>query len=92
MTKLKFVNMFIMQWFCIRLTKQIQNRVEQYELTEISMMQDSNASMRGTGLINQYSRYSIMYWIVPCTGWKTNFRNLNKCSKFIALTKYKQRS
>lgn len=68
MTRLKAINIFLLQWFFIRLTRC-----------------KTNSNVNG---VNQtYQHYSLMYWVVPCTGWKKSFRYLNKRRDFFDITK-----
>lgn len=89
MTKLKAANVFFFQWFFIRLTKHIDKRVTDYVLQSIDLMQNGSYASRGTGKIKAFQWYSIQYWILPLTGWWSDFVYLNKSPKFIKLTKEK---
>ncbi len=89
MTKLKAANVFLFQWFFIRLTKCSENRIENYTVQSYDLMSDGNISSRGTGKTKTYQWYAFQFWILPCTGWKTNFIYLNKKPKFIKCTKPK---
>lgn len=53
MTILKFINMFILQWFYIRIAK--------------------------SNFINQKgnTKWYILYWIIPLSGWKNDFEYVN---------------
>jgi hypothetical protein len=62
MTILKFVNMFILQWFYIRLAK-ICNEKNTEEI---------------------YG-WSILYWVIPLSGWKTDFEYINNKEKSLRL-------
>lgn len=65
MTKTKFLNVFILQWLFVRLTKHLK-KDEQGNYTIIE-------------------RWSLQYWVIPLTGWSTNFKYLNKKPKFLYL-------
>ena len=84
MTLLKFVNKFIFQWFCIRLTKCSEKVIENPEPScfTYSITTDGNTKNTVT-----YNWYSIQYWIKPCTGWTDDFVYLNKKPKFLRITK-----
>ena len=43
---------------------------------------------RVTNDINGNVRYSLIYWIVPCSGWYNNYIMLSKKMKFLPLTKW----
>ncbi len=42
---------------------------------------------RGVGETKTYQWYSFQYWILPLTGWKSDFVYLNKKPKFIRVSK-----
>lgn len=73
MTWLKAINVFILQWFFIRLTRHTQN------VTRIATSDFS--------ITRSYQWYSIQYWILPVTGWGNEFIYLNKKPKFIKCSK-----
>jgi hypothetical protein len=87
MSKLKAVNVFFFQWFFVRLTKCTEKRIENYTLHSFDLMSDGNMASRGTGETKTYQWYSFQYWILPCTGWWSDFIYLNKKPKFIKCTK-----
>lgn len=61
MTILKFINMFLLQWFFVRLTKHYDSkRVLTY--------------------------FSIQGFIMPTTGWNSEFKYISKGPKFFRLT------
>lgn len=89
MTKLKFINKFILQWFFIRLTKCIKkvDKVDKYlSCTSCDTMRDGGVSARGFGKFTEYYWYSIQGFIVPTTGWNSDFKIIGK-RFFIKLTK-----
>jgi len=65
MTLLKFINIFVLQWFFIRLAYH-------YEVNK-------------TQLCVKITAHSLIYWIVPCTGWWSDFIVLNGKIKHIYL-------
>jgi len=87
MTWLKAVNMFLLQWFFIRLTRCSEKRIVEYKLTEISLMSDGSMSTGGTGKTESWRWYSIQGWIIPTTGWNNEFKYLNKKPFFVKCTK-----
>jgi len=89
MTPLKAANVFFFQWFCIRLTRCLDSRVENYQATSYDLMPDGNIGSRGTGKTVTYQWYSLQFWIVPCTGWWSDFVYLNKKPTFLKITKPK---
>ena len=54
MSLLKFVNMFLLQWFFIRLAKEIDTDTK------------------------EIVRWVILKWIIPCTGWKRDYKFIGK--------------
>ena len=86
MTWLGFANRVFFQWFFIRLTKCLENKIEEYKLLSFDLTLNGMAS-RGNGIIKTYEWYSIQYWILPTSGWGTNFQYLNKKPKFIKITR-----
>ena len=89
MTLLKAANVFFFQWFFMRLTKCMENIVESYDVQSYELT-PGGISSRGKGQIKTYSWLSLQMWIVPCTGWWSNFICLGKKRKFIQLTKKKR--
>ena len=89
MTKLKAINVFLLQWFFIRLTKCTESVVDAFEAISYDMMPDGSISARGRGKTTIYEWYSIQLWIVPCTGWWSEFIYLSDGPKFSKLTKRK---
>lgn len=86
MTKLKAINVFLLQWFCIRLTKHKESRIENFKVHSVDLMPNGSISSRGTGETVDYEWYSIQYWIVPLTGWRTDYIFLNKKAKYKRIT------
>lgn len=90
MTLLGFTNRYIFQWFFVRLTKHMENFVENYELRGYDLMSDGSISTRGVGKTISKYWYSIQYFVVPLTGWNSNYRYLNKGPKYFKITKVKK--
>ena len=73
---LKLLNILILQWLFIRLTKCSVDVVENYKLKSYDLIYSDdiscdkmNISKRGIGNIKKYSWYSFQYFILPITGW-----------------------
>jgi hypothetical protein len=90
MARLRFLNRFILQWFFIRLTICKEDIMDDYNVISFDLTPGGMAS-RGTGNIKTYQWYSIQGWIVPTTGYESDFKYLNKSKKpfFFRLTKKK---
>jgi len=88
MTKLYFVNRFILQFFFIRLTRHIEHIIHNYEVIEISQVNGGGLSINGKAEIKNQQWYSIQYFVIPFTGWTTDFRYING-KHFLPLTKPK---
>jgi hypothetical protein len=89
MSWLGLFNRIVLQWFFIRLTKCSEKRIEEFNLQSYDLMPDGNISSRGTGKVNNYQWYSIMYWVVPFSGWDSNFKYINDEQK---LKKYQKKN
>jgi hypothetical protein len=87
MTWLKAINVFILQWFFVRLTRHNEKVITEFILKDISIMPDGLAGMGGAGKVSIHQWYSIQYWILPCSGWGNEFIYLNKRPKFIKYSK-----
>jgi hypothetical protein len=72
MTWLKFINVFILQWFFVRLTK--------------------HASKDKNGNYTVLDALSIQYWILPLTGWWSNYKRLGKGCQFWYIYKKRGKS
>lgn len=79
MTKLYFLNYFILQLFFIRLTRHTQKVKYLY----IDYGLNSCVKFRFE------KWYSIQYWVIPFTGWNTDFKYLNGKASFLPLSKPK---
>lgn len=86
---LGLANRIILQWFFIRLAKQQDEVVTEYTMHAVSMMPGGQFSTMGVGKKEKQYWYSIMYWVVPLTGWSTDYIYLNKSkeAEFVNLTK-----
>lgn len=89
MTKLKFVNYFILQFFFVRLTRCTENVIYDYKVHNISFVNDKGLSIGGQGKIRKEQWYSLQFWILPFTGWSTDFIYLSKKPLYFRLTKSK---
>ena len=85
--ELGLVNKLLFQWFFVRLTRCQEKRIENYTLHSFDLMSDGNFASRGVGETKTYQWYSFQYWILPLTGWKSDFVYLNKKPKFIRVSK-----
>mgnify|MGYP003443448278 CR=1 FL=1 len=86
MSKLKFINVFFLQWFFVRLTKCQETVIEEFNLYEVSLMSDGSFASGGTVKKKIYQWYSLQFWIVPCTGWWNSFKYVSKKPKFLRLS------
>ncbi len=80
MTKLGFLNKFIIQFFFIRLTRHTQKvRIAYIDYARMKNYRTQTEQW-----------YSIQYWVVPFTGWsnRNDFKYLNG-QHFLPLTKPK---
>lgn len=84
---LGLLNIIIFQWFFVRLTKCQEKVVEEYIIQSFDMMIDGSFASRGTGKSTTYQWYSLQYWILPLTGWKSDFVYLSKSPNFVKITK-----
>lgn len=50
-------------------------------------IQKINLKSRGIGETKNYQWYSFQYWILPLSGWGSDFICLNKNPKFLKITK-----
>lgn len=88
MTKLKFLNKFILQWFFVRLTR-VQEKIACVDkIISYDIMPDGSLSARSIGLTQTFQWYSLQYFVVPTTGWNTDFKYLGE-RKFFVLTSKK---
>lgn len=83
MTKLDFLNRFILQWFCIRLTR-VTRRIQ--VITKATLYEGSMIDSRTAGLGMAFDEYhyevtkwwAIQAWVVPTTSYVNAFRYLGK--------------
>lgn len=86
MSKLKFINVFLLQWFFVRLTRCQERVVTEFDMYEISLMPDGSFAPGGRAKYKTYQWYSIQYWIIPCTGWWSDFKYVGGKHKFWKLS------
>lgn len=86
---LHYLNYFVVQLFFIRIARCIENRVEDYQLISYNFMPDGSVSSRGTGVTKKYQRFAIIGFILPFTGWNTDFKYLGKERQW-NITKFKE--
>jgi hypothetical protein len=70
MTWLGFFNYFVLQWFFIRLAR--VKRVVDYELDHIAFLPDREIESSGRAITK--TKYKILKWIVPLSGWETDYK------------------
>lgn len=90
MTKLYFINRFVLQWFFIRLTRNEERVIKKIRLVEFSQMLDGSFSMwvdYDEKDVDVMEWFSIQYWVIPRTGWETDFKYLKGGPKFLDITK-----
>ena len=88
MTKLKFINVFLLQWFFIRLTKCNETIIEDFQLHSWDFVSNGSVSSRGSGTQQKYEWFGLKYYIVPLSGWcGTKFKFLRKVPRFKRITK-----
>lgn len=88
MSLLGISNKYFLQIFFIRLTKVEYWEVREMKLYECSVLPDGNAGIGFNRLKGNKIRFwAIMYWVVPFTGWNTDFRFLGKGRKLWRITK-----
>lgn len=90
MSLLGLSNRIIFQWFCVRLTKHQEERIESFNFASIDLIDNGSFASRGTGKTVKYQWYSIQYWIVPTTGWNSDYKYINGKPKFFRITKDKK--
>ena len=81
---MKLLNIFIFQWFFVRLTRFEKQKIKNYIFESFDLMGGS----RGRVEFKTYYWYSIQYWIVPCTGWFNDFIYLSN-RRFWRISKIK---
>ncbi len=86
MSWIKILNMLILQWFFVRLTICKEIKIENYKLLSFDLMLDGNMASRGTGTKVEYSWYSIQGFVLPLSGWRSDFIYLNKKPFFKMIT------
>lgn len=86
MTKLKFINLFLQILF-VRLTKCSELSFGELNYKSVEMLDDNNISIHSSGTSYMYEWYSLQYFVVPFTGWKSNFIFIFGAPKFKRITK-----
>lgn len=85
MTRLGFINIFILQWFFIRLARNQERIIDKFEPTSYSI--GPNGGMEGKITASRtITWYSIMWCIVPLTGWWSDYIYLTKKAKHLRIT------
>lgn len=87
-TWLYLLNILILQFFFIRLSRSYEKRIEEFELNSINFT-FGGISSRGRGKTVKYKCFMILYFIVPFTGWNTEYKYLGQKNQF-QITKYKK--
>lgn len=89
MNPLKALNVFLLQWLFVRLTKCQETVVSDFTLLGYDSLPNGNVSSKGVAIKKTYQWYSLQMWILPCTGWWSDFIYLNKNPYFLKITKRK---
>lgn len=89
MTPLGFINYYLLQFFCIRIAKHTEDIIVDYRISEISFV-NGGYEMGSTYRIESQSWYSIMYWVMPLSGYGKDYKYLGSHkAKYLRLTKNK---
>ena len=86
MTFLGNLNYYLLQFLFIRLTRHQNRVITKFDIYEISI---TNRGPETGGKIREFhfvQYYSLMYWVVPFTGWGNDYKYLSKV-KYLRLTK-----
>lgn len=86
MTWLKFVNMFLLQWLFMRLSRCEEKTIQSFGLSHIGVMQDGSFQPAGTIKYKTYRWYALQFWVIPFTGWQGSFMHVFKSPTFIRIT------
>lgn len=89
---MKLLNILVLQWFFVRLTKCQEKVIKEYKVLSYDYMPDGSISSRGHGITVKNEWYSIQYFILPLTGWWSKFIFLNKIPKFKKITEKRETS
>jgi len=87
MTWLTFIN-YILQFFCIRIARCSEVRISSCRLVSVS---ETKGGLSFETIPNEFHTprwYSVMYWVVPFSGWSTPFKYWSKV-KYWRFTKVK---
>lgn len=84
---MRYIN-YLLQVFFVRLTRHQIHVIDKMNVTEASMCLDGSIGIGGNILASHYEQwYSIQYWILPFTGWNTEFKYIGKSSpKYLKIT------
>lgn len=90
MSILEFSNRFFFQWFFVRLTRCKQRVVDEIDMTHVSFLPNGNHGIGGY-IVKAHTEewYSFQGWIVPMSGWGTDFKYFGKTNWFKKMTKNK---
>ena len=91
-TWLWFVNRWVFQFFCIRLTKNFNYEVKSFDLEQVSLVPSGGMSIGGSIRDSEVTSFwSIQYFVVPLTGWDNGqMLYLTNKPKYLKLTKAKK--
>lgn len=87
MSRLEFFNRSLFQWLFIRLTRCERNVIDGFDITEVSQLLNGYGIGGNVTSSRIESWYSIQYWVVPLTGWSSDFRYLSKGPGFKRISK-----
>lgn len=83
MTRLGFINIFLLQWFFIRLAKHTDKIIDGFEPTSFSPFGGLQGNITASRTIQWYS---IMWSVLPLTGWWSDYIYLTKKAKHLRIT------
>lgn len=75
-----FINVFFLQWFFIRLAKGSEKKVTNFDMKEVSLMPDLSLVVGGKVDYKEVKYYAFLYWIVPLTGWWSDYKFIGSCN------------
>lgn len=87
MSWIKFLNVFILQLFFIRLTRCSQNIITEFKIDSYNLTPDGISS-RGVGKSETKTWLSIQGIIIPFTGWNNDFIYIGK-PRFLRISSIK---
>ena len=92
MSNLGLVNRLFFQFLFVRLTKNQETKMINYQPVSYDLTPNGVAA-RGYGDIETTEWYSIQYWILPFSGWGNNFHYIGKKSpRYWRITKNNNQS